>query len=50
MSEEEKARWIDDYYFNKIDMITQKYHMLRQMSMLSDEEKLSRDSEYYYPY
>jgi hypothetical protein len=53
MSEEEKARWIDDYYFNKIDMITQKYHMLLQMGqmgMFSDEEELSRDSEYYYPY
>ena len=53
MSEEEKAKWIDDYYDNKIDTITQGYHMLLQMGqmgMFSDEEKLSRDSEYYYPY
>ena len=53
MSEEEKAKWIDDYYDNKIDTITQGYHMLLQMGqmgMFSDEEELSRGSEYYYHY
>jgi len=52
MSEEEKAKWIDDYYDNKIDMITQGYHMLLQMGqmgMFPDEKELSRGSEYY-PY